>query len=899
MTQVPCGAVWRCVIICSSHTRNYSMDSGPQAIRRADYVPPAFLIDSVDLRFELDPQLTRVRARLHLRRNPAAEAATAERIVLSGVGLTLHEVSVDGEVLAENRYRRIGDELHILQAPPECVVETLSSHSPAANTCLEGLYVSNGNFCTQCEPQGFRRITYYIDRPDVLARFTTTIVAERERFPVLLSNGNPVAEGHDDNGRHWVTWEDPYPKPSYLFALVAGDLACIEDSHTTAGGREVALRIYVQAHNADKCAHAMQALKKAMRWDEQEYALEYDLDIYMIVAVDDFNMGAMENKGLNLFNSKYVLADPSTATDDDFQAVEGVIAHEYFHNWTGNRVTLRDWFQLSLKEGLTVFRDQEFSADLSARAIKRIEDVRLLRQRQFAEDAGPMAHPVRPDTYVEINNFYTLTVYEKGAEVIRMLHTLLGERDYQRGVALYFERFDGQAVTCDDFVQAMEDASGRDLKQFRGWYSQAGTPHVSADGVYRDGQYALTLRQHTLPTPGQPQKQPMHIPVRTALLAGNGKPLPLTLRGDNRAPGTETVLELTEAEQTFEFTGLEAAPVASLLRGFSAPVKFEAGHSDAELAFLMAHDDDSFNRWDAAQHLALRVITRLLERDAVPLVETFLEAVGETLRGDLEPGLLAETLRLPSEDYVGETLETIDVDGVHAARERLRLQIAERWIDEWRSRYASLQDRGAYSLDPEAVGRRRLKNLALEYLCLGDGEALRLASRQFEQADNMTDEFASLRVLVEAGAGLREQPLEAFYRKWCDNPLVIDKWFAIQALSRSPDTLAQVKRLRQHEVFDLRNPNRVRALLGAFSAGNPVRFHAADGSGYVLLSDAVLELDERNPQIAARLASAFTRWRRYDAKRSELMRHQLQRIADRPALSSDVNEIVSRSLSND
>jgi aminopeptidase N len=872
------------------------MDSGPQSIQRADYSPPAYLIDTVDLRFELDPQLTRVRSRLHLRRNP--DTGSPERIVLQGAGLTLHEVSIDGTALEQHEYQCVGEELHILRAPPDCVVETLTSHSPAANTRLEGLYVSSGNFCTQCEPQGFRRITYYVDRPDVLARFTTTIVADREAYPVLLSNGNPVAEGSDDAGRHWVTWEDPYPKPSYLFALVAGNLACVQDQFTTASGRDVTLRIYVQSHNADKCAHAMQALKKAMQWDEAVYGLEYDLDIYMIVAVDDFNMGAMENKGLNVFNSKYVLADPVTATDDDFQAVEGVIAHEYFHNWTGNRVTLRDWFQLSLKEGLTVFRDQEFSADVSARAIKRIEDVRLLRQRQFAEDAGPMAHPIRPDSYVEINNFYTLTVYEKGAEVIRMLHTLLGESDYQRGMALYFERFDGRAVTCDDFVQAMEDASGYDLQRFRRWYAQAGTPRVSASADYTDGKYRLTLRQHTPPTPGQQDKQPLHIPVRTALLGSStGDPLPLQLRGDNRATGDELVLELCGAEQTFEFEGLPEAPVASLLRGFSAPVKLDAGHSDAELAFLMAHDTDSFNRWDAAQDLALRVIVQLLEGQDTSAAQPFLDAVGDILRSDLDPGLRAETLRLPSEDYIGETLETIDVDGVHAARETLLRLMSERWVTEWRALYTSFHERGGYSVEPDAIGRRRLKNLALDYLCRGDGESLSLATAQFEEAGNMTDEFSALRVLVEAGSGVREQPLAAFYAKWHGNPLVVDKWFTIQALSREPDTLEQVKRLRRHEAFDLRNPNRVRALLGAFSAGNPVRFHAAEGSGYVLLADTVLELDERNPQIAARLASAFTRWRRYDEQRRELMRSQLQRIADRPALSRDVNEIVSRSLS--
>ena len=870
------------------------MDSGPQSIRRADYSPPAYLIDTVDLRFELDPQLTRVRARLQVRRNPDADSP--ERIVLHGAGLTLHEVCIDGTALEPHEYQCVGEELHILRAPLDCVVETLTSHSPAANTRLEGLYVSSGNFCTQCEPQGFRRITYYVDRPDVLARFTTTIVAEREAYPVLLSNGNPVAEGSDDAGRHWVTWEDPYPKPSYLFALVAGDLTCVHDRFATASGRDVALRIYVQSHNADKCAHAMQALKKAMQWDETVYGLEYDLDIYMIVAVDDFNMGAMENKGLNVFNSKYVLADPGTATDDDFQAVEGVIAHEYFHNWTGNRVTLRDWFQLSLKEGLTVFRDQEFSADVSARAIKRIEDVRLLRQRQFAEDAGPMAHPVRPDSYVEINNFYTLTVYEKGAEVIRMLHTLLGESDYQRGMALYFERFDGEAVTCDDFVQAMEDASGCDLQQFRRWYSQAGTPQVSASAEYADGRYCLTLRQHTPPTPGQQDKLPLHIPVRAALLDSAGDPLPLQLRGDNRAAGDELVLELRETEQTFEFERLSEAPVASLLRGFSAPVKLDTGHSDTELAFLMGHDTDSFNRWDAAQDLALRVVTQLLEGKEAALAEPFLDAVGDTLRSDLDPGLRAETLRLPSEDYVGETLETIDVDGVHAAREALLQLMGERWAGEWKALYTTFRERGGYSLEPDAIGRRRLKNLALDYLCRVGSEGLALATAQFQKADNMTDEFAALRVLVEAGGGVREQPLDAFYSKWHDNPLVIDKWFTIQALSREPDTLEQVKQLRRHEAFDLRNPNRVRALLGAFSAGNPVRFHAPDGSGYVLLADAVLELDERNPQIAARLASAFTRWRRYDERRRELMRNQLQRISDRPALSRDVNEIVNRSL---
>jgi len=879
--------------------------SSPQTIYLADYRPPAWLIDTVDLRFDLDEERTRVRSLLALRRNPAAGRGASLR--LDGCGLPLIAIEMDGRALiADEDYALDAEGLTIFDAPDCCVLETETQLQPQHNTALEGLYKSSGNFCTQCEAEGFRKITWYLDRPDVMARFTVTIEAEQARYPVLLCNGNQIERGELENGRHFVTWEDPHPKPSYLFALVAGDLSCIEDSYTTGSGREVALRIYVEAHNADKCEHAMRSLKKAMRWDEETFGLEYDLDVYMIVAVDDFNMGAMENKGLNIFNSKLLLARPDTATDDDFLRIESVIAHEYFHNWTGNRVTCRDWFQLSLKEGLTVFRDQQFSAEMNSAAVQRIGDVRLLRAHQFPEDSGPMAHPVRPDSYIEINNFYTATVYEKGAEVIRMMHSLLGAEYFRAGMDLYFRRHDGQAVTCDDFVQAMQDADGIDFSQFKRWYSQAGTPLLQARGEYDADarQYHLQLRQHTPPTPGQADKLPLHIPLRIALFdAHSGRPQPLDLAGEGHSHECERVLDVTAAEQRFTFHGIDAPVVPSLLRGFSAPVQLDCDYSDAELAFLLARDDDPFNRWEAGQTLASRLMLQLADdyRAGRELVvpQTFVDAVRALLDDrDGDPALRAEALQLPREEVVGERMQTIDIDALHAARSTLRRQLAEQLQSALRAVYAANSDAGGeFSLDPAAMGRRKLKNVCLGYLCLlGDDDSLAAADRQFAAAGNMSDELAALAALVETGGSRRDAALDAFYAKWQGERLVIDKWFSLQAQSQAADTLARVRGLLRHADFEIRNPNRVRSLIGAFAVGNPVRFHAADGGGYQLLADLVIELDGLNPQVSARMVQPLSRWARYDEARQALMKAQLRRILEKEGVSRDVYEVVSKSI---
>ena len=879
--------------------------SSPQTVRLADYRPPAWLIDTVDLRFDLRETHSRVRSRLALRRNPAS--GEYGQLRLDGADLTLIAIALDGRALiADEDYALDEESLTIFAASDCCVLEIETQIEPQDNTALEGLYKSSGNFCTQCEAEGFRKITWYLDRPDVMARFSVTIEAEQARYPVLLSNGNPVKQGQLADGRHFATWEDPHPKPSYLFALVAGDLACIEDSYTTGSGREVALRIYVEAHNADKCAHAMRSLKKAMRWDEHTFGLEYDLDIYMIVAVDDFNMGAMENKGLNVFNSKLLLARPDTASDDDFLRIESVIAHEYFHNWTGNRVTCRDWFQLSLKEGLTVFRDQQFSADMNSAAVQRIGDVRLLRGHQFPEDGGPMAHPVRPDSYIEINNFYTATVYEKGAELIRMMHSLLGADGFRAGMDLYFQRHDGQAVTCDDFVQAMQDADGVDFGRFKRWYSQAGTPQLVARGEYdaAAGEYHLRLRQHTPPTAGQAEKLPLHIPLRMALLdAQSGEPQPLNLRGNGQSHQRELVLDVTEAEQSFTFRGIHAPVVPSLLRGFSAPVQLDCDYGDAELAFLLARDDDPFNRWEAGQTLATRLMLQLAEDHRagrkLTVPRQFVDALRAVLDDrDGDPALRAEALQLPREELVGERMAVIDIDALHAARSTLRRQLAEQLENGFRAAYASNSDAGGeFSLEPAAMGRRKLKNVCLGYLCLlGDAQSLAGADRQFATADNMSDELAALAALVETGGSRRDAALDAFYAKWQGERLVIDKWFSLQAQSQAADTLARVRGLMQHADFEIRNPNRVRSLIGAFAVGNPVRFHAADGGGYQLLADLVITLDGLNPQVAARMVQPLSRWARYDEARQGLMKGQLRRILEKEGASRDVYEVVSKSL---
>jgi aminopeptidase N len=733
-----------------------------------------------------------------------------------------------------------------------------------------------------------------------MTRFSTTIIADKKSYPVLLSNGNPVASADLADGRHRVQWEDPFPKPAYLFALVAGDLRDIRDSFTTASGRQVDLRIYVEPENIDKCDHAMQSLKHAMAWDEERYGREYDLDIYMIVAVNDFNMGAMENKGLNIFNSKFVLARSDTATDRDFQGIEGVIAHEYFHNWTGNRITCRDWFQLSLKEGLTVFRDQEFSADMGSRGVKRIEDVRLLRAHQFAEDASPMAHPVRPDSYIEINNFYTVTVYEKGAEVVRMQHNLLGMDGFRKGSDLYFQRHDGQAVTTDDFVKCMEDASGKDLQQFRLWYSQAGTPELRVRDEYdAEAQcYTLTVEQSCPTTPDQSKKEPMHIPLALGLLDKGGGDLPLQLQGEMSPVDGTRVLELRRPVEQFVFTEIPDRPVPSLLRGFSAPVKLHYDYSDEALMFLMAHDSDGFNRWDAAQTLAQKI---LLQRVADPDGSTpdgFIQAFRRALQDPAgDKALLAEILTLPSESYLGDQMEQVDVEGIHRARESLKLDLATALREDFLAVYKANQESEEYRIDAASIGRRSLKNLCLGYLMqIDDQQSRQLCADQYANSQNMTDVMAALSLLANSEASQREPALQDFHDRWREDPLVLDKWFSVQAVSKRADTLQRVLELMQHPAFSIRNPNKVRALVGAFCSANPYRFHAADGCGYAFLTDRVLELNGLNPQVAARMLRIMARWQRYDAERQEKIKSQLQRIMAAENLSKDVYEVASKSL---
>ena len=800
----------------------------PKAVYLKDYRPPEFVIDRVDLHFDLSEDRTRVRAELAVRRNPVAERGDGG-IRLDGEQLELRSVALDGRALSTDAYTLDAEGLYVKAVPDSFRLVTEVRIYPQQNTALEGLYKSGELFCTQCEAEGFRRITYFLDRPDVMARYTTTLVADRERYPVLLSNGNPVESGTLAGGRHWVRWEDPFPKPSYLFALVVGDLQATEGRFTTASGREVVLRLYTEAENVDKCAHALGSLQQAMRWDEEHYGREYDLDIYMIVAVKDFNMGAMENKGLNIFNAKYVLARPETATDSDFQHIEGVIAHEYFHNWTGNRITCRDWFQLSLKEGFTVFRDQEFSADMGSRGVKRIQDVRALRAHQFAEDAGPMAHPVRPDSYMEINNFYTTTVYEKGAEVVRMQANLLGPTLFRKATDLYFQRYDGRAVTTDDFVACMEQASGRSLTQFKRWYSQAGTPQLRVEDDYdaTTRRYTLRIRQHTPPTPGQPEKQPFHIPFAIGLLDADGNDLPLRLAGEGASAPCTRFLELSAETETFRFVDLPVKPVPSLLRGFSAPVKVLYDFSDEDLRFLMARDRDGFNRWEAAQALAQRVILGLVEEPAAPVEPGFGAAFREALLDEQsDPSLLAEVLTLPSESYLGDQMEQVDVDGIHAARERVMTGLASALREDLLEVYQRNREPGGYDLAPASIGRRRLKNMALGYLMqLDDAEVFDLCLGQFAADHNMTDTMAALALLAERAEARAEAALHRFYERWQRDPLVLDKWFAVQALAKRPDTLTRVEALLGHEAFSIRNPNKVRSLIGAFAAGNPVRFH--------------------------------------------------------------------------
>ncbi|MEK9970304.1 MAG: aminopeptidase N, partial [Ferrovibrio sp.] len=750
------------------------------------------------------------------------------------------------------------------------------------------------------EAEGFRRITYFLDRPDVMAVYRTTIRADKTANPVLLSNGNLVEEGALPDGRHYAVWHDPFPKPSYLFALVAGDLAVNEDEFVTRSGRRVKLRIFVEHGKAPRTAYAMDALKRSMRWDETRFGLEYDLDLFNIVAVSDFNMGAMENKSLNVFNDKFILADPETASDFDYAGIEAVVAHEYFHNWTGNRITCRDWFQLSLKEGLTVFRDQEFTSDMRSRPVKRIQDVRLLRARQFPEDAGPLAHPIRPDSYIAIDNFYTATVYEKGSEVIRMIHTMLGEEKFQKGMKLYVERHDGEAATCDQFVAAMADANNADLSQFQRWYSQAGTPEIAVEGRYdkASGDYELTVTQTVPPTPGQPDKLPVQMPFGIGLLDAQGRDIALKPDGGAFKGG---VLALTLPKQTFRFRGVPEPKAISLNRGFSAPVIVKAKQPGEALAFLMAHDSDAFARWEAGQQYATELLLARVADPKTPFDPAFIDAIGQTLKdGKLEQAFIAEAITLPGEDYIADRMAVVDVEGIHAARRALRRQIAKQHRALLEETYRGNTVPGPYSPDSGSAGRRSLKNAALAYLAeLADEDAglRQLVHQQYVQADNMTDRAAALRLLVDIAGPEREAALADFYERFRDDVLVLDKWLMMQAVSSLPDTLENVRALLKHPAFSLQKPNKVRSLVGAFTA-NALRYHAADGSGYAFHADRILEIEPINPQLAARLLSPLGRWRRFDAARQDKMKAELRRVLAKPGLSRDTYEIASKSLEN-
>jgi len=878
-------------------------ETNPQTIYLKDYTVPEYLIESVELSIVLDELNTRVVSKLMIQRNPRSTVANPA-LVLQGEGLELISVAMDGVALDESLYQQSQESLTIKQLPQDrlFILAIENCINPKENTALEGLYLSSTMLCTQCEAEGFRKITYFLDRPDVMTIFKTTLIGDKDRYPVLLSNGNKVAEGELKNNRHWVTWEDPFKKPCYLFALVAGQLGCIEDTYTTMTGREISLQIFVESHDIDKCDHAMQSLKNSMLWDEQTYGREYDLDLYMIVAVGHFNMGAMENKGLNIFNTKFVLARPDTATDTDYEHIEGVIGHEYFHNWTGNRITCRDWFQLSLKEGFTVFRDQEFTADQTSKAVKRIEDVKLLRIRQFAEDAGPLSHPIRPESYIEINNFYTLTVYEKGAEVVRMIRTLLGEDVFRKGSDLYFQRHDGQAVTCDDFVKAMEDASQVDLGMFRRWYSQAGTPILEVTESYNQQQktLTLTLKQSCEPTPGQAIKQALHIPVKAGLLAADGSVLKSIVDGNDAAD--EVILEMTEQQQSFVFESLDENPVVSMLRGFSAPVILNKQQSLDELAFLLSYDTDTFNRWEAGQKMSAQVIFGLIDDIQqgikLQLNPLLTEAYANILQQSWDDlSYFSLLLGLPAENYLAGQMEVVDVDAIHQARTFVKTTLAEQLQSQFLNLYQCYHKDESGQFDAGAVGRRRIKNVCLSFLLALESDAsYQQAEKQFATAKNMTDQMAALLAIVESKCPTKATCLESFYQQWQDEALVIDKWFTLQASSSASDTFATVQGLMQHSAFELSNPNRVRSLIGAFSQANQLHFHAANGQGYQFLADQVIALNAINPQVASRMVAALTQWKRFDQARQSLMKSALERIINTAGISKDVYEIASKSL---
>ncbi len=864
----------------------------PHAVHLKDYRAPDYRISEIAIDFNLDPKATRVAARMLVSRTGAAAP-----LVLNGEDLKLASVAIDGRMLKPSEYKLEPELLIIPEVPEKFVLDVVTEIAPADNTLLSGLYTAKGIFCTQCEAEGFRRITYFLDRPDVLAVYTTRIQADKKLYPVLLSNGNLIEKGDLAGGRHYALWRDPFPKPCYLFALVAGDLGVLEDQFVTMSGRKVDLKIFVEHGNEPRAAYAMDSLKRAMKWDEEAYGREYDLDIFMIVAVSAFNFGAMENKGLNIFNDKVLLASPETATDDDYARIEGVVAHEYFHNWSGDRVTCRDWFQLSLKEGFTVFRDQGFSADQRSHAVKRVEDVRSLRLRQFQEDAGPLAHPVQPQAYITIDNFYTATVYEKGAEVIGMLKTLVGDETYRKATDLYFSRHDGQAATVEDWVKCFEEASGRDLTQFRLWYAQAGTPVIEATSNYDAFKqtFSVSLKQSLAPTPGQPEKKPMHIPVRLGLVGRSGKPVPLTLEGENATGPEERVLELTQQQQTFTFVDVAEEPLMSVGRRFSAPAVFNVPQSAAERARLMAHDSDAFNRWEAGQTTARTAILDMI--DGASPDPLYIEALGPVLEHALDDmAFAANMLSLPLESEIAMAVKVIDPEAIHRARVELVRAIAAPHGEAFTDLYGKLADTGAFSPNAKSTGRRALRNAALRYLTAADdSKAAELASAHYHAATNMTDMIAGLAALTRMASPLTEQAFAHFHDRFANDPLVLDKWMALQAGSPRADTVSRVRALMQHKAFDIKNPNRVRALIGAFS-GNQLRFHAADGSGYALLGEVIRTLDGINAQVAARMAGAFETWRRFDEKRQTLIRAELESTLKTPGLSSNMFEVVSKML---
>lgn len=880
------------------------LDQQANTIYLKDYQQPDFWIEHVDLTFELEEEKTRVVSKLQVKKH---EDSSATSLVLMGENLELGKISVDGTLLNSDAYSVTETTLTIEGMPEVFTLEIETFIKPQENFTLEGLYKSSGNYCTQCEAEGFRKITYFLDRPDVMALFTTTIIADKKKYPVLLSNGNPIESGEGENGKHWAMWQDPFKKPCYLFALVAGDLAFIQDNYTTTSGRDVLLRIYVQKHNIDQCDHAMTSLKKSMKWDEDAFGREYDLDVYNIVAVDDFNMGAMENKGLNVFNSKYVLAKQDTATDTDFINIEAVIGHEYFHNWSGNRVTCRDWFQLTLKEGLTVFRDQQFTADMNSVAPKRIDDVNVLRTAQFAEDAGPMAHPIQPDSYQEINNFYTVTVYNKGAEIVRMIYTLLGKEKFRLGMDLYFERHDGQAVTTEEFVSAMETASGVDLKQFRRWYKQAGTPEVSVKEEFDENKktYSLVLSQTTPVTPGQNEKHPFHIPVKLGLINQQSESIPLQLDDTEALANMDdethcAVLNFTEGEQRFEFNKVENKPVLSILQGYSSPVKLRFDRSDEELAFCMAHEADDFNRWEAGQQLSTRLILSMVELinagKPLSLPDYYIHACQKTLNDKaLDKALIARAITLPSISYIGEMMPVIDLDAIHQAREFIYSHLANALQGDLLRVYKE-NSQEKYNLSPASIGERFLRNQALSYLMYVDGEGELLAKEQYQTADNMTDQMAAFKALTHHETSSTDEIIEAFYAQWHQDNLVMDKWFMVQATIPLKSAISRVEHLFEHKDFDIKNPNRVRSLLGAFCSANPLCFHDVSGVGYRLLGRYIEKIDAMNPQIASRLCVPLTRWKRFNEARQKLMKTELERLISLPKLSKDVMELVEKSL---